>query len=262
MQIELIGCTGAGKTTLASGIVDACRATGSGAWLADDFVLTQVRLDWVSSRLARTLLVDAASLLACLLTLRANRRFFTFAIRVIAESPEPWYHKLNLTRNVLKKVGIYELVRRLARAEEVVVVDEGTLHAAHNLFVHVSGEPNEPTGRLLLTFVRLVPLPDVAVYVTQNEDVLIARTLERGHRRIPDCSFASVARFVGQAVRVFDELARQPAIETRLIVLDGNSGQARQRKRPGDPVLCSVSEMLGAGLQAMASRTRERTLAG
>ena len=62
MQIELIGCTSAGKSTLAACIVASCRVRGIEVVKSDDFVLERVRLQWIRRRLARTVLMDVLSL--------------------------------------------------------------------------------------------------------------------------------------------------------------------------------------------------------
>src|SRR5207244_7998944 len=88
---------------------------------------------WTKSRLVRTLLVDVLALFTCLLSWRRNREFYRLSIRTISHLPAVvgWFERLNLARNVLKKVGIYELVRRLgANQEGVVVIDEGTIQTA------------------------------------------------------------------------------------------------------------------------------------
>jgi hypothetical protein len=65
-QIELFGCTQAGKSTLASNIIRAGQEHGIAVLLSDDFVLQQARLNWIKSSLPRTLLLDLFSLSACL----------------------------------------------------------------------------------------------------------------------------------------------------------------------------------------------------
>jgi thymidylate kinase len=216
-QIELIGCTGAGKSTLANSIVRICQESGINVRMSDDFVLAKARLGWVTHQLVRTILVDLFAFAACLIALPNHRRFLLFALRLISESAAGWFEKLRLVRSVFKKIGVYEIVRRQAPDEELVLVDEGTLHAAHNLFVP---GPVKARDTHLSMFLRLVPLPDVAVYVTQRESVLIERTLNRGHKRIPDRSPAKVARFIRKAVATFDELARHPQLQRVLLVID------------------------------------------
>jgi len=217
MHVELIGCTSAGKSTLAGKLLRAGRERGFEVLPGDDFVLRRRGVHWIKGRLARTLLVDFFSLAKCLMTWHKNFRFFRFALGTIVRLPVARLEKLNLARNVLKKVGIYEIIRRSHSEQQIVLVDEGTLHAAHNLFVHDSTRPS-PVD--VPTFARLVPLPDAAVYVRNDESVLIDRTMARGHQRIAGRSRANVTRFVNRAVEVFEELVQQPRVKQRLLVID------------------------------------------
>ena len=218
MQIELTGCTGAGKSTLARDIVQACREQGIDVVMGDEVVLGLARLNWLRGRLVRTLCLDLICLPAWLATWGKHRAFHAFTIRTIRRLPIAWTVKLNLLRNVLKKVGTYEIVRRRSPGRHVALVDEGTLHAAHNLLVHLAIPPNPDD---IANFARLAPLPDAAVYVQQPESVLIERTLARGHKRVEDRSPTSVRLFVNRAVETFEMLWQQPAISGRLRIVDG-----------------------------------------
>jgi thymidylate kinase len=218
VQIELIGCTSAGKSTLSMGILQACHQQGLDIFLGDDFVLRQVRLNWIKGHLPRTLLVDLAALFACLVTWRTHLEFYLFATQLLFQLPIPRLEKLNLLRNVLKKIGIYEIIRSHSTDRQVILVDEGVLQAAHNLFVHGSLQVK---AEHLATFARLIPFPDVIVYLKEPESLLIARTMKRGHKRIPDCSYSNVVRFIEQAVATFDKLVQNPAVESKLLVVHG-----------------------------------------
>lgn len=250
MQIELIGCTSAGKSTLAEGILQACSTRGIDASLGNDYVLKQARLNWVRSYLVRTFVLDLLSLFGCLVSCRNNFRLYLLIIRIIWHLPGtvPLFEKLNIARNALKKIGIYEITRRRTYNQQIVLLDEGTLHIAHNLFVHVSAEPNKSD---LLEFIGLVPLPDIAIYVRQDEVVLIKRNLKRGHKRIPSGSSANVERFVKRAVDVFETLGRQPALEGRLLVMDRH----REITIPQDcrraPPLATALKIILAGIDAV-----------
>ncbi len=216
-QIEFIGCTGAGKSTLVNHILQICRDQRIDAWLDYDFVLRQVRLEWVKSKLARALLVNLVALLVGLATWRNNRKFCRFTIDVISRMPVTWFEKLYLGRDVLKNLGIYEIVRRRGSDQQVILVDEGTLQTAHYLFVHAAVEPGVAD---LSTFVRLVPLPDVVVYVPETEPVLIQRTLKRGHRRIPDQSDAQAKLFIERAMETFEGLRGQSILKSKLLIAE------------------------------------------
>ena len=220
MQIEFIGCTSAGKSTLIEDILQIGQRRKLDMLTSYDFVLKQPHLNRIKNHMMRMVLIDLSALLACLITWRKNLKFLLFATRAILQLPASisWFEKLKIARLVIRNVGIYTIVCHFASDQQIVLADEGTIQIAHSLFVHVSTEPNMGD---LESFIQLVPLPDAAVYVTQSESVLIERTIERGHKRIPDRSYANVERFIKRATEVFNTLAQQPALERRLIEVDG-----------------------------------------
>jgi thymidylate kinase len=234
MQIELIGCTGAGKSTLIRKILHVCHEQGVDIYLGDDFVLKQIGLNWIKNHLLRTLLMDLAALSACLLTWRRNVKFYFFAARRLFCLPIALYEKINLLRNVLKKVGIFEIIRFRDTDKQIIMIDEGVLQAAHNLFVHVSIELKTED---LLTFTRLVTLPDAVVYLKQPEGLLIERTMKRGHKRIPDRSYGKVVRFVKQAVATFDKLVQYQVVENKLLVVGDGENVIEATNDKDDPIV-------------------------
>src|SRR5437763_532379 len=64
---------------------------------------------------------------------------------------------------------------------DVVLCGEGIVHAAHNLFVHTGTEPNR--GAIVL-FGRIVPKPDLLIWVTAPLAQSAAVILRRGHSRV------------------------------------------------------------------------------
>jgi hypothetical protein len=254
MQIELIGCTGAGKSTLASCIVASGHARGIEVVRSDDFVLDRLHLNWVKRRLPRMALMDVISLWTCLVTWRAKPGLYPYVFRVLAGLRRtPRLERLNVARNVLKKIGIHEIIRRHAGDERIVLVDEGSLQAAHNLFVHCSVAVNPGD---VARFARLVPLPDIAVYVREHEPVLVARTMARGHNRIPGQSSAKVQVFIRRAVETFELLARQPRLADRLVVVSPGD-DVKARADEGDhPARHRALEIVRAGVSLRVERQR------
>jgi hypothetical protein len=229
MNVELFGCTGAGKSTLVRALLATCEARRIEAGTADDFVLDQFRLARVPGRLPRTLSIDLCALAACVVAWPRRKELCRLAVRTIRDLPAVVSRpeRLNLARNVLKKVGIHEIVASPLGRDRLVLVDEGTLHAAHNLFVHLAVPPRRDD---VAAFARLVPLPDLAVYVSADAGTLVERTLRRGHRRIHEPSRASVERFIGRAVQTFDWLLGDLVSAQRLAPLDPAN---RLYARPG-----------------------------
>jgi hypothetical protein len=250
IHVELIGCTGAGKSTLLTQMLRACHDRGIEAWAGDDFVLSRVGAHRLTSRVARTLLVDSLSLLACLRSGHRNRHICLFAMRVVWRVPAPRLQKLNLARNVMKKIGVYEIIRARKSRPGVVIVDEGTLHAAHNLFVHLSVPPNRDH---VATFADAVPLPDVAVHVAQRPSVLIERTLARGHSRIPARNRVDVECFVLRALVTFETLGQHPAVESRLVRVNPGARTVAAPSGSADPRLAAVANLVRQGLATNAA---------
>ena len=149
-----------------------------------------------------------------------------------------------MLRNVLKKIGIYEIIQFRRTSQQVILVDEGVLQAAHNLFVHAYAEVKTEH---LSTFARLVPLPDVVVYLKQPEGLLIDRTLKRGHKRIPNRSYGTVVRFVKQAVATFDKLVQHPVVENKLLIIDGDRDVVMVTNDQDDPIMGLALKIIQTG---------------
>jgi hypothetical protein len=246
MQIELIGCTGAGKSSLAGGILLAAEGGAVELSMAYEYVLGQWRLQWLKSRLARTLLLDVASLLACVASWHQHQDYLRFALRIVRSLPIGWFERANLTRNVLKKVGIHEIVRRCSSEKDMVFVDEGTLQSAHYLFVHVSAEA---AAEDVERFAKLVPLPDIAVYVTQSERELVERTLRRGHARIRNPSRETVQLFVGRAIATLDRVWQEAVAAGRMSMVERGEGVVIGACRQ-DEAVRRAQTMIRAGMDA------------
>lgn len=247
MQIELIGCTSAGKTTLAQEMVQRGRRQGMDIVLAETFVLELLHLHWIRATTLRKVAVNCAGLVASVLTWHKNGRLYRFAIQMLRELPISRAEKLALLRNVLKKVGIGELARVVGSSEQIIVLDEGALHIAHNLFVHTS---TNASTEMIPEFVKLAPLPDVVVYVREDESPLIERVMVRGHHRIANPSHESVACFVRQAVVTFDRLVEEPDIKRKLILVQGGLSGVSPATTESEPVVASIAVMVGRLRQA------------
>jgi thymidylate kinase len=218
MHIELIGSTSAGKTTLAKKMVEVGKEKGLDVFLSDDFMLHRVHLSWVRNEFVRRRLVEAISIAVGLTCLNRYRDFFRFVLREGKYSPGSRFYKINRIRNVIRKIGIFEFISRRSESQQIVLADnEGILQGVHNLFVHQNSQADL---HKISRYVELVPLPDVIMYLQQKEDVLVARTLGRGHARVAADSPDKVVHFVRQAVAVFDELINAPGIQERLLIVD------------------------------------------
>lgn len=176
-------------------------------------------MDWIKSHGLRMLCLNLAALFACILTFRKNFDFYRFVIRIILQLPAKvgYFERLRIARITARNVGIYEIVYRFSPEQQIVLADEGTLHIANYLFVHVSAEPNVAE---LENFMRLVSLPDVVVYLKQPESVLITRIRARNHKRIPGGEPLLIDRFIQHSQTVFEKLVGSSNLKGKLLVLN------------------------------------------
>ena len=100
----------------------------------------------------------------------------------------------------------------------------------------------------LATFARLIPFPDVVVYLREPESLLIDRTMKRGHKRIPECSYSNVVRFIEQAVATFDKLVQNPAVESKLLIVHGGQHVTMAAKNQDDLLCGQALKIIQSGL--------------
>jgi hypothetical protein len=249
--IEFIGCTSSGKSTLVNRILQICRADGVYARLGEDFLLDQFHLSRLGSSTARAALVNLVSLPVALVNWRKYRHFYGFSFRTITQLQISQREKFYLGRNILKSIGIYEIASTRSDDRQVIFLDEGPLHSANALFVHVAAAPPDVE---LSEFVRMVPFPDAAVYLREREDVLIQRTLARGHKRIQNGNRGEVEQFVHSAITVFERLAQVPAIQFRLFIVNDRQ-VSPPRRDPGDSLQKFVLGIIRACLNEPSVNT-------
>lgn len=232
MIVEFIGSTGAGKTTLISEVrrrLDKqVEVRSAYEQVIAPFVSFGLR--GVSNSSVRNLIQEVLSLPYFLASLGRNRRFVTYALQMLKRQARFSIFTLNNLRSLERKVGVHEMLRR-RDAKPVVLVDEGTLLAAHNIFVFSREEysPEEISG-----FARLVPLPDLVVYVKAPLESLVQRSLLRRDppREMRSREPEKVRGHIGRAVQMFDRLVQEENIRSRLLVVEncdapeGGTGEA------------------------------------
>jgi hypothetical protein len=215
--IEFIGCTGTGKSTLVNRILQICHTEGIDAWLGEDFLLSRFHLGWVECFKVRATIVNLTALSVALANWGKYWQFYSFARRTTFSHQISWRQKIYLYRNVLKLIGIYEIAHSEAGSHQIILLDEGPLHSSNALFVHPATVP--PTIELS-EFMRVVPFPDAVVYLRNQKDTLIQRTLARGHKRIRNSTPHEVEQFIESAMAVFERLAQQHAVQDKLIIVN------------------------------------------
>ena len=253
MQVELIGCTSAGKSTLTAALTAAACEEEIDFSLGDDVVLKHLGARSVRNKPVRAALLHAVASAGCFLFSWRHIGFMRLSHRVLKYSGIPLSQRLNQLRKVLKQLGRYEIVSRRHVEKEIVLVDEGTVHAAHNIFVHETGDPR---GDDIQAFAEIVPLPDLLIYLSVAEETLIERTLRRGHPRITAAEREIHAKFVRRTVSTFDQLSQHERIASRLLIVrDGQivSGSEIAKRRSMETVM----QVLDRAIQSLREKSSE-----
>lgn len=247
MHIEIIGSTGAGKSSLTKSILQANSNQDLDITTSYNFVLQQTRLNWIRNHSIRMVFLNLFALFACLLSARKNLELFQFVIKIIKQLPDSvsQLEKLKIARIVARNVGVYEIVDYYSSDKQVILADEGTIHTAHYLFVHVSVEPNIHD---IETFMQLVSLPEVVVYLKQPGPVLIERTKARRHKRISGKESLNVVEFIKNALTTFEIIVKSPRIEDQLLVVDGGKCKIAAAGSQNNPILGNALNIVCSGI--------------
>lgn len=220
MIVEFIGSTGAGKTTL---LTEVHQRLPPEMRAVSQPELAQDALGWnrVTNPTVKNLIQDMAGLPYFLASAYRNRAFLGLCLRSLAPKRGHRLSSANYLRSIVRRIGMYELsMRHQLRHQfaQIILVDEGTVLSAHLLFVYGESacDPDD-----IERFARLVPLPDLIVYVRTPVDTLVRRALSRSdvRREMRAQSPAVVTEYISRAVTVFDRLVEVERIRERLLVM-------------------------------------------
>jgi len=129
------------------------------------------------------------------------------------------FNKLNLIRNVIKKISMYFYILRTAE-KGVYVFDEGLIHCLQNVLVDDSSGVNTMNLQDLLSG---IPLPDKVIVVSVEHDIALERLSKRGHRRINITSEDSKINFLNNAQSVIDNISNYKLFSGRVWKYSNNT---------------------------------------
>ena len=224
MIVEFIGSTGAGKTTLISE-VQRRLATTTKVTTPFELIATRLGLGNVTSRTARNLIQEFYGFWYLIRLLPRHRATITFSLRMLARKSDSKILTFNNLRSLVRKIGVYEILRR--QQDEIILVDEGTVLLAHVLFIYNKAYY---TQEEIIEFASLIPLPDAVVYVKAPTDILIKRSMQRTDppREMKTKDPALVEKYVTDAVAMFEQLIQTDEIRNRVLIVDNPERSDKQ----------------------------------
>ena len=246
MIVEFVGSTGAGKTTVAAE-VQRSLAQHTQVVAAHDLAADLLGLGHATNPTVRNLTQDLVGLPFFLGSLVRHRAFVAYALKTVVRQSGWSLLSLNYVRSIARKLGMYGMSKRYGRGR-IVLVDEGTVLAAHLLYVFSgNGYHEEEIGR----FASLVPLPELVVYIKAPVDVLVERSLQRSDapREMRSKERAEIEGYLWRAARVFDQLAREEEIRDRVLVVANASSTDGELGVVADGIAAVILSAAPAGSQ-------------
>lgn len=216
MIVEFIGSTGAGKTTVLRS-VERCLANRARTTTSTDFVTGLVGLQGITHPTVRNLIEELVGFPFFVYSLNPHRVFFAHAMKLVLSRAYSTLITVNNIRSLERKLGVYELVRLKGR-DRIILVDEGPVLAAH-MFIYGA---DRLTTDELAAFAKVIPLPDVIVYVRAPIETIVKRTLLRPDppRELSSRTRLDVARYAEAAAILFDQLAASLGSVLPILVVD------------------------------------------
>ncbi len=217
MIVEFIGSTGAGKTTL---IEEVQRSLARKVEVVSAFDLVAERwgLQGVTNPTARNIIQELVGFPFFLRSMNRHKEFVGFTLKLLARQANFTVFTINNLRSLERKIGVYEAIKRNG-CDQIILVDEGTVLSAHNVFVYTSAIY---TQEEIAKFASLVPLPDIIVYIKVPVDILIQRSLLRDDppREMKSKNPALIEKYTTRAVAIFEQLVEAEHIQHHLLTVE------------------------------------------
>jgi homoserine kinase type II len=252
--VEMAGMVGAGKTTLASVVAADLEGRGYRV-LRPAIAITEVLDRSFFGALSRRLLRSATARRRMLRAVYrgAVRPWYTAmfvmgcpgpiwsAMRAQWRSPLPGWHRRKILSLLLRLAAAQLYLSRRMRPDEVLLLEEGMVHRAVNVFAWSDGDVDlAAVGR----YVTGLPRTDLVVLVTAPLSVCIERADARGlPRRLAGRDDATVARFMRNAAVIVDVLPDLLSARSRPSVVVHNGGAL-------DAAVTALQEAIGFRLDA------------
>jgi thymidylate kinase len=238
MIIEFIGCTGVGKTTLISEVQNRLAKT-TPVTTSFELIATPLGLNHVSSRMFRNFIQEIVVLPIFIRRLHRNKSIIAYAVRMLERHADLSIFTINNLRGIERKIGVYEKIRGYNN-NRVILVDEGTIHLAHKIFVFNNAGY---TSDEIIQFAHLIPMPDLIVYIRAPVENLIQRTLERSDppREIRK-NRQLTEEYIKRAVAMFEHIILAENIKKRLLVVENPNANGKGPKKVAEVITKRILE--------------------
>jgi adenylate kinase family enzyme len=233
MIVEFIGSTAAGKTTLAA---EVQQKLNNPTQVVRPLELIIKRLGWqkVTNKTIQNLIQDFIAFPFFILSLFKYRTFLVFALKSLARHANYTLHALNYIRSIIRRIGMYEMAQKYKR-NRIMLVDEGLILSAYLLFVYTRNAYSQDE---IDTFARLIPLPELVVYIRVPVDMLVRRSLQRDdvRKELRSVNKRTVKKHISSAVKMFEQLIETKEIQDKVLIVTNMTSNAAKRNAVADGI--------------------------
>lgn len=217
MIVEFVGSTGAGKSTLIRAVRQRLQETAV-VTTPYELLASPIGLSHVQHTTARNLIQEILGLPFFLAGTIRHYAFVAVALRLLARQASFSVYSLNNLRSLVRKVSAHDLAHR-QNPNRVILVDEGTILFAHNVFVY---SDTSYQHRDIEALARWLPLPNLVIHVRAPIDSLIARSVQRldPPREMRGKNTVQIEQYVASAAALFDKLTALPRLRDRVLRVD------------------------------------------
>ncbi len=177
-----------------------------------------------------------------------NLGLVSLVLRALRASPIPWWHRRRIFGLFIQRAAALRFLGHRLGEGEILVLDEGLLHRAVNVFAWSS----VVDAAALLRYLGLVPEPQLVLVVKAPSATASDRAVRRGlPKRLAGFDESKILGFFANAERVIDDISDLVEGSESPVVIVDNSG-------PPDEAQESVRRGLDAWL-ATATRALDAT---
>jgi thymidylate kinase len=213
MIVEFMGCSSAGKTTLAS----AVRSRLS----AEHVPVTGVpdRLSSVGTTMRHLAVTPGMSARAAMSS--ESRRYIAATTRRIRDCSLPAFWTAARTAAAIRLTGEHQIRSRDRRGRVISLVDEGILTCVQLAFAR----KDQVDSRDLLAFAETIAIPDMVVWVDASREEIIERTKQRRDppREWRTLNTRDLEAFADNTLEAYGVIASSPRFDSHIIAISGVS---------------------------------------
>jgi thymidylate kinase len=220
MIVEFTGCSGTGKTVMYKYIYDIVDKSAHSVFNPLDIVLGRSIAGRINSECYQNAILDGVALPYFIFNIHKFHTFFLFCLKIVKTNAISRLQKMLLVRSVIRKLGLYEFLSQKRFEKKIILVDEGTFHIAHIIFINGRGLF---TDTAIHKFEQMVPRPDLIVFVQAPLRSIIERTEQRSDKPIRNVNSKQLEKFIIKGDKLFQMIHKDSRRKEKIIIIN-NSG--------------------------------------